>query len=123
MRTPSSARTRMKATKGNPGRTEAKGACTRSEQGIAQTAQRKQPRKAITQTTTLGRNVPRRGGLGGSAPQNNDEDRPREAAPAADQGRPEVEGPHAPDRARLSLLPSGPGEVHEMNAAWGPRPV
>src|SRR5690349_10869177 len=29
-------------------------------------------------------------------------------------------GPRAPTRARLSLLPSGPGEVREMCAARGP---
>ncbi len=42
-------------------------------------------------------------------------DRPTSAGPGHGSGH--EKGPHAPDRARLSLLPSGPGEVHEMNAA------
>lgn len=43
-----------------------------------------------------------------------------EGGAATEQGKTRIGGPHAPVRARLSLLPSGPGEVHEMNAAWGP---
>src|SRR5690606_42136297 len=35
------------------------------------------------------------------------------------RARHEEKAPRAPARARLSLLPSGPGEVHEMNAARG----
>ena len=48
-------------------------------------------------------------------------DRREPAAGGPGRGHQDIKrGPHAPVRARLSLLPSGPGEVHEMNAAWGP---
>ena len=36
-------------------------------------------------------------------------------------GSANTEAPRAPARARLSLLPSGPGEIHELSATRGAR--
>ena len=44
----------------------------------------------------------------------------RSPSPAQASGR--EEAPHAPDRARLPLLPSGPGGVRQDAAAWGVGP-
>ena len=43
--------------------------------------------------------------------------RPAPRSPHRRIGRGDERAPRAPVRAHLSLLPSGPGEVHEMDAA------